>query len=902
MIDINNKRLCECCFTEISSEPCPACGYTKAGYLNDPSVLPCGSILVGRYIIGRVIGKGGFGVTYLAYDSKMDRKIAIKEFFPNGLAHRNPGNPTVVVSTEQDAVVFQQGAEKFYNEAQLVSRFNGNPGIVSVYEFFYENDTVYFSMEFLNGRTLKSWLDKNGAISEAQAVFIADRVSSALLAAHSSNVMHRDISPDNIMLCDDGSVKLIDFGAARQLAAEGSQNLSVILKPGFAPLEQYQRKGKQGPWTDIYSLGATLYYALTLDTIDDPMSRMEDDQDFQSNKHNISAPLWEVIRTATNLKIPDRYQDIFVFRTALSGSKIAPEPIIAQPQMAGAMPGFTTAHPFASGMTSGVTAETVYPTPAQQYSNQAAPDQQYSSQPAPGQQYSSQPAPGQQYSGQPAPGQQYSGQPAPAQQYSSQPAPGQQYSNQPASGQTYVGQTVPMQEYAPTAPVAPAAAPKKKNKLVIGIVIAAAVALAGVATAIVVPTVIGASQKANSTVSDNDGGHGSSLPFSFSDSGTSSNAVPPSPGITSSPDTSSNAVPPSPGITSSPDTTSKETDPPSMTTAPPVESEPGIPTAKYEIYEPSGSILTDFTQKYYYNRLSNDMKGLYSKLYEAIINFEPMAYFGTSITDTEFDLIRLSVVYDNPQFFYLENINSGADGSTTASAKINYLFDDQSEIISMQGEINTAVKDILDSFSYDSDLSYLNSVYDWLTLNMSIGTGDIVYDGFTGDSISSWGFADCFSYLCQLHGIKCCTVGGTRTDTDEEWKWNRLVFNGSWYAFDVAFDAQNTDELAVYDHFMLSDDVMNKDHSMDYDYPSDPAYSVYIDTVGGYPFFYDADEAYDYLENLIIENLSSGVYETTITGRYCDVLPKVKEKLESTYSDVQCTIRACYITATVITG
>lgn len=867
MIDINNKRLCECCFTEISSEPCPACGYTKAGYLNDPSVLPCGSILVGRYIIGRVIGKGGFGVTYLAYDSKMDRKVAIKEFFPNGLAHRNPGNPTVVVSTEQDAVVFQQGAEKFYNEAQLVSRFNGNPGIVSVYEFFYENDTVYFSMEFLNGRTLKSWLDKNGAISEAQAVFIADRVSSALLAAHSSNVMHRDISPDNIMLCDDGSVKLIDFGAARQLAAEGSQNLSVILKPGFAPLEQYQRKGKQGPWTDIYSLGATLYYALTLDTIDDPMSRMEDDQDFQSNKHNISAPLWEVIRTATNLKIPDRYQDIFVFRTALSGSQIAPEPIIAQPQMAGAMPGFTTAHPFASGMTSGVTAETVYPAPAQQYSSQPAPAQQYSSQPAP-----------------------------------AQPAPGQQYSNQSMPGQSNIGQTVPMQGYAPTAPVAPAAAPKKKNKLVIGIVIAAAVALAGVATAIVVPTVIGASQKANSTVSDNDSGHGSSLPFSFSDSGTSSNAVPPSPGITSSPDTSSNAVPPSPGIASSPDTSStpEETDPPSMTTTPPVESEPGIPTAKFEIYEPSGSILTDFTQKYYYNRLNYDMQQLYRKLYGAIVSFEPRVNFGTSITDTDFDLLRISVIYDNPQFFYLMNINSDTNGSTIDSAEINYLYDSIDEISSMQSEINTAVKELLDSFGYDSDLSYLNSVYDWLTLNKSIGTGDIVYEGFTGDSISSWGFADCFSYMCQLHGIKCCTVAGTRTDTDEEWRWNRLVFSGSWYVCDVAFDAQNTDELAVYDHFLMSDDLANTDHSMYIDYPSDPAYNNFVESVGGYPFFNDADEAYDYLENLIIDNLSSGVYETTIAGRYCDVLPKVKEKLESTYSDVQCTIRACYITATVI--
>ncbi len=328
MIEINNKKICESCFSEITSEPCSCCGFNKSTYINDPSVLPCGSILMGRYIVGKMLGKGGFGITYLAYDSKTDNTVAVKEFYPNGLANRAGGNPTVTVSTSEDASVFQKGAEKFYSEAKLVARFNGNPGIVSVYEFFYENDTVYFSMEYLHGKTLKKHIDENGPITEAQAVSVADSVSSALLAAHSANVMHRDISPDNIMLCDDGTVKIIDFGAARQLVSQGSQNLSVILKQGFAPIEQYQKKGNQGPWTDIYSLGATLYYALTLDTIDDPMSRMENDEEFQSNRHGISEPLWNIIRTATMLKAADRYQDIFLFRNALSASGISPDPII----------------------------------------------------------------------------------------------------------------------------------------------------------------------------------------------------------------------------------------------------------------------------------------------------------------------------------------------------------------------------------------------------------------------------------------------------------------------------------------------------------------------------------------------------------------------------------------------
>ena len=362
MIELNGKKLCECCFSEVNEQTCPYCGYNKKTTLNDPAVLPCGTVLVGKYIVGKVIGKGGFGVTYLAYDCQLGKKVAVKEYYPNGLATRSVGTTTLVVSSEEDAKSFQAGAEKFYSEAKLVARFNGNPNIVSVYEFFYENDTVYFAMEYLNGTSLKSYLDKNGTISESQAVFIAENVCTALLAAHSANVMHRDISPDNIMLCDDGTIKLIDFGAARQVTAESSQNLSVILKPGFAPLEQYQKKGKQGPWTDIYALGATLFYALTLDTIDDPMTRMDDDSEFESNAYNISEKLWSVLRKATMLKIEDRYQDIFTFRDAISSTGIEPASLISQQQEEEKIPEFKTAQPFNQTMAQTVAVQSGQPT------------------------------------------------------------------------------------------------------------------------------------------------------------------------------------------------------------------------------------------------------------------------------------------------------------------------------------------------------------------------------------------------------------------------------------------------------------------------------------------------------------------------------------------------------------
>lgn len=328
MISISDKNLCEACFSEISEDPCCECGFSSDSYIPDPTVLPCGSVLQGRYIVGRTIGKGGFGITYLAYDVKLERKVAIKEYYPYGLAVRNPGDPIVSVSDEKSADIFKKGAEKFYNEARLVARFNGNPAIVGVFDFFYENATVYYSMEYLKGQTLKSYISAYGALSDGQAVFVADNVSAALMTVHSANVLHRDISPDNIMLCDDGNVKLIDFGAARQVIADSSQNLSVILKPGFAPLEQYQKKGKQGPWTDIYSLGATLYYSLTGNIPEDPMSRLDDNGSIGPGAGDDNSGLWKVINKAVMLKIEDRYENVFDLRKDLSELPVAAEPII----------------------------------------------------------------------------------------------------------------------------------------------------------------------------------------------------------------------------------------------------------------------------------------------------------------------------------------------------------------------------------------------------------------------------------------------------------------------------------------------------------------------------------------------------------------------------------------------
>ncbi len=289
-----------------------------------------GSILAGKFVIGQLIGQGGFGNTYRAYDLKRNEIVAIKEFYPISFAQRSENGFTVAVTSQENTAAFNSGIEKFYNEARLVSRFNGNPNIVSVYEFFYENNTAYFSMEFLNGISLKSYIDMKGTLSPEQALYILTEVSNALMIAHSADVLHRDISPDNIMLCEGGGLKLIDFGAARQVAANNPRGLSVILKEGFAPLEQYQKKGNQGPWTDIYSLGATIYYSLTGECMEDPMSRLESDEEFRSNKFGIEEQLWRVICRAVNLNIADRYRNAFELKEDIAKILYKPSPIIIE--------------------------------------------------------------------------------------------------------------------------------------------------------------------------------------------------------------------------------------------------------------------------------------------------------------------------------------------------------------------------------------------------------------------------------------------------------------------------------------------------------------------------------------------------------------------------------------------
>lgn len=343
-MNLRGQKICDNCFRAIKGEPCPECGFKRSKYKPEFGTLPVGTVLQKRYAVGQVLGKGGFGVTYKAYDTAVGKIVAIKEYYPNGLVHRDSGTTGVTVTDAKHTENFQTGANKFYEEAKTVSKFNGNPNIVGVYEFFYENNTVYYVMEYLEGQDLKQFLKKNGGkLPQEKALYVADVMTDALLITHSMNVLHRDLSPDNIFVLNSGEIKLIDFGAARSVFAEQSKSLSVILKQGFAPLEQYQRRGKQGPWTDIYALGATLFYALTESVMDDATERLESAEIGSAQQYGVDPALWAIIEKCVAVRPEERYQSVMELKRELSALTVKPVPLIEPNLKAVVVENFQTA-------------------------------------------------------------------------------------------------------------------------------------------------------------------------------------------------------------------------------------------------------------------------------------------------------------------------------------------------------------------------------------------------------------------------------------------------------------------------------------------------------------------------------------------------------------------------------
>ena len=332
------KNLCYNCFQERETKegPCPYCGFDLAeNEKKFPVALRAGTVLNDRYIVGRVLGQGGFGITYLALDTQLNAKVAIKEFMPGEIATR-VGGTTVSVMMETRSEEFAYGAERFQEEARTLAKFIGNPNIAGVSSYFDENDTSYFVMDYIEGISFKTYIANHGGkISVEETLNVMIPVLRALTAVHAEGFIHRDVTPDNIYITKDGMVKLLDFGSARYSIGDKSKSLDVILKVGYAPKEQYIRRSRQGPYTDVYSCAACFYAALTGFLPPEALERLDHDELVPVSQCGVDIPeyLDKAILKGLAVQPEDRFQSAEEFLEAIESQQVVevPQAGAAQP-------------------------------------------------------------------------------------------------------------------------------------------------------------------------------------------------------------------------------------------------------------------------------------------------------------------------------------------------------------------------------------------------------------------------------------------------------------------------------------------------------------------------------------------------------------------------------------------
>ena len=321
---MNWKTLCMNCMQNDTGDPiCPACGSPFDLPPKNTLQLKPRTLLHDQYLIGRALGHGGFGVTYLAWDIGLETRLAVKEYLPHGVVGRSAGETKVAAYSEQTQQEFEWGLDRFLEEARTLKKFSTFPGIVAVDTIFRDNGTAYLVMEFLDGWTLDEFLKRRGGkITFETALRIMLPVIDALSAIHADGVLHRDISPDNIYLTRDGKVKLIDFGAARNALGQKSRNLSIILKEGYAPEEQYRASGVQGPWTDVYATAATMYHCVTGRVPQPSLDRLAEDKVQRPSEMgiDIDSAAERAIMVGMSLRPGDRFQSMEDFKAVLTGS------------------------------------------------------------------------------------------------------------------------------------------------------------------------------------------------------------------------------------------------------------------------------------------------------------------------------------------------------------------------------------------------------------------------------------------------------------------------------------------------------------------------------------------------------------------------------------------------------
>lgn len=258
---------------------CPHCSFDNAGYQAVPYSLRPGSIIYGKYLIGRMLGQGGFGITYVGFDLSLEVKVAIKEYFPmnQGFRDSSVSNEVRMTTTAVSGGQWKNGCDAFLREARKMAKISTVPELVGVRETFGENNTAYIVMDYVEGVTLRNWLLKRGPMDFRSCVELLLPLMEGLDKVHSQGLIHRDISPDNIMIQPDGKPRLLDLGAAKDLSAGNSGASQLVVRHGFSPPEQYREQGEIGPWTDVYALCATIYYCVTGKMVPNALDRVDRD-------------------------------------------------------------------------------------------------------------------------------------------------------------------------------------------------------------------------------------------------------------------------------------------------------------------------------------------------------------------------------------------------------------------------------------------------------------------------------------------------------------------------------------------------------------------------------------------------------------------------------------------------
>ncbi len=291
----------------------------------DPYALRTGTELGdGRYEVDHVLGQGGFGITYRARDRRLERQVAIKEFFMAGSSRE--GTTVRVPETMKPQV--EERMDRIRDEARILGRFR-HPSIVAVHEFFEENDSIYVVMELLEGTSLRQLIDRaGGPLPEPDVVRYGRDIATALAAVHAQNLLHRDIKPDNVMIMADGDVVLVDFGTAREFSLEQSSIMSQTLSPAYAPVEQYSERGRFGPTTDLYALGATMYHMATGVVPTSSLDRFtgHDLKPVHEVNPAVSLHLSQAIMWAMNVEAADRPQSADAFLAVLEGGAVPDAP------------------------------------------------------------------------------------------------------------------------------------------------------------------------------------------------------------------------------------------------------------------------------------------------------------------------------------------------------------------------------------------------------------------------------------------------------------------------------------------------------------------------------------------------------------------------------------------------